>query len=1528
MKRLLLAVSFLLTYLLSDAQLLSYTCPRDTVLGCSAPCFSIKGRFPDLRSNSGEYSIMNISNIAGCRPYVGPGDVGPSTSLVIDDRYSAVINLPFNFPFYGASYPSLVASTNGYLSFDVSLTGGFADWSLASGNVPNTNYDGALVMGPWHDLDPSVTTSPNQKIKYNVIGSAPNRKWVLSFYKVPLFSAACNNLIENTHQIILHESSGVIEVFVFDKQQCPGWNTGRAMIGLQDITKTKAIMAPGRTATDAPWGTVGMNESWRFIPKNGTTLYQSVELLDASGTSIATGDTTRIDSVTFETTFPNVCPPSGNSLYVIKTTYKKIDDPTQTFYSLDTINVNRLSGLPFTWTTTQSTCGQNTGTITVTPQGGTAPYQYGLNGGPLQSSNVFTGLAAGTYSVYVVDSQGCDSTNTTITITNTGTLPSTVTSVNASCASVNNGSITVTPTLGTAPFTYSINSGPAQASNTFNGLAPGSYTITFTDANLCTGTASATITAGAALTFTTTSTSVTCPGANNGTITVTGVTSTNGTAPYTYNIDGGTYSSNTVFSGLTGGSHTIGIMDANGCTGTRTIFISTGASISSTVTTTSVTCATATNGTATVTPTNGTAPYTYQIDGGAFGPSNTFNNLSAGNHTVNISDANGCTGTRTVFISTGSGISGSSTFTATSCPGVNNGTITLTPSNGTAPYTYSLDGGASQASNTFTNVSAGSHTVTFTDASGCAGSSTLTVTAGPGISANASLTATSCPSVSNGTITITPTTGTAPYTYSIDSGPYQASNVLTGVAAGPHAVNFMDANGCIGTVNINMTSGPSITGTFSTTATSCPTVSDGTVTVTPTSGTAPYNYSLDGGATQASATFTGLTTGAHSVVFTDASGCQGTVNFTINAGPSLTGSAVGTATSCPTVNDGTITVTPTSGTAPYQYSLNAGPSQASNIFTNLAPGTYNLGFTDAIGCTGTTTATVTQGASLGSNIVTTNPPCANINDGVITVNPTSGQAPYSYSLNGGTAQSSNTFTGLAPGSYTINFTDALGCTGSGTATLTTNSPLALTVSLTMPLCFHDNNGVITIGASGGVPAYEYSMDAGVTYQASGTFAGLTANTYTFRVRDNVGCIKDSIVTLSEPTLLTASAVSLPGTCNGNDGTITVTAGGGTPAYQYSIDNGTTYQPGTSFTVSGGSYPNIKVKDANNCEANTNVTVVLIDNMFLTLGTDSTICVESTVRLEPQTNPEVSIFQWTSPDALISTLDYDTVKNPIATPTDTATYILHATWGVCSRIDTIIINVKHKPIPQAGPDKYVCFDNPVTFLQASALDTSGPVIYSWAPAATLDTPDSSYTVAHPDSTQLYVLTVLDDYGCNFDVKDSMFVYVQPPVPAFAGNDTIAVSGQPHQMMASGGAQYEWTPAGPLNLSTIANPLATLLNDQQFVVKVTDVGGCIGYDTVFVQVYNGPTYYVPNSFTPNNDGLNDYFRAVPVGISYTEWFRVFNRFGELVFSTNQWLKGWDGNFLGKPVQSGTYVWMIKGMDKNGKVVEKRGTVILIR
>ncbi|MEI2750555.1 MAG: gliding motility-associated C-terminal domain-containing protein [Ferruginibacter sp.] len=112
----------------------------------------------------------------------------------------------------------------------------------------------------------------------------------------------------------------------------------------------------------------------------------------------------------------------------------------------------------------------------------------------------------------------------------------------------------------------------------------------------------------------------------------------------------------------------------------------------------------------------------------------------------------------------------------------------------------------------------------------------------------------------------------------------------------------------------------------------------------------------------------------------------------------------------------------------------------------------------------------------------------------------------------------------------------------------------------------------------------------------------------------------------------------------------------------------------------------------------------------------------------------------------------------------------------------------------------------------------------------------------------------------------------------------------------------------------------------MTAINDIG-CSDKDTVFVKVYDGPTYYVPSAFTPNGDGLNDVFRAVPVGISYTEWFRVFNRLGEMVFSTNRWLKGWDGTYLNKRQPNGTYVWVIKGLDRRGKVVEMKGTVILI-
>ena len=172
-------------------------------------------------------------------------------------------------------------------------------------------------------------------------------------------------------------------------------------------------------------------------------------------------------------------------------------------------------------------------------------------------------------------------------------------------------------------------------------------------------------------------------------------------------------------------------------------------------------------------------------------------------------------------------------------------------------------------------------------------------------------------------------------------------------------------------------------------------------------------------------------------------------------------------------------------------------------------------------------------------------------------------------------------------------------------------------------------------------------------------------------------------------------------------------------------------------------------------------------------------------------------------------------------------------------------------------------------------------------------------------------------------------VQPIVVANAGKDTIAVKGAPHQLQGSGATFYEWSsPTATINNPLTKNPFVILNDDAVFYLKGTDAIGCVGTDTVFVKVLNGPTYYIPTAFTPNGDGQNDIFRAIPVGFANTTYFRVFNRLGILMFETNQYLKGWDGTYNGKPQPAGVYVWTVAGTDKDFKRVELKGTVNLLR
>jgi gliding motility-associated-like protein len=440
---------------------------------------------------------------------------------------------------------------------------------------------------------------------------------------------------------VLYEGTGVIEVFVFDKQICTGWNEGRAMIGLQNYARDQAIMAPGRKASDAPWGAPNMNESWRFVPSSGPTLFKRVELYDMSGNLVATGDTTSINNVNLGVTFNNVCPPAGAGSvikYMVKSVYAQFDNPAAEVFGIDTIVVNRNAGFNVSVLKTDALCnGASNGGITVTPTSGTAPYLYAIDGGTYQSTNTFT-VAAGSHIVSVKDASNCTK-DTTIVVGQPIALAATLSTTPAICFGSANGTFTIAASNGTAPYTYSIDGGANyQSTGTFT-VAAGQYTIRIKDASNCTKDTTVLVTQPLALSATLSTTPATCFGAANGTVTI---TATNGTAPYLYSNDGGAnYQSAGTFT-FAAGPHTIRIKDANNCTKDTVVTVSQPAVLSGTVTTSNASCSASPNGQINVTAAGGTAPYTYSSNGTSFQNTSSFT-VAQGTFTVTIKDANNCT---------------------------------------------------------------------------------------------------------------------------------------------------------------------------------------------------------------------------------------------------------------------------------------------------------------------------------------------------------------------------------------------------------------------------------------------------------------------------------------------------------------------------------------------------------------------------------------------------------------------------------------------------------------------------------------------------------------------------------------------------------------------------------------------------------------------------------------------------------------------------------------------------------------------
>jgi len=251
-----------------------------------------------------------------------------------------------------------------------------------------------------------------------------------------------------------------------------------------------------------------------------------------------------------------------------------------------------------------------------------------------------------------------------------------------------------------------------------------------------------------------------------------------------------------------------------------------------------------------------------------------------------------------------------------------------------------------------------------------------------------------------------------------------------------------------------------------------------------------------------------------------------------------------------------------------------------------------------------------------------------------------------------------------------------------------------------------------------------------------------------------------------------------------------------------------------------------------------------------------------------------------------------------------------------------------PIPSTDITlQNACYGDPVT-LQASNADATVP-IRQWYWQLGDGTIDSTSSIVHEYTQpgQYFVnLVAMSDRGCHSDtVTGTVNIYV---TNAFAGQDTIVAIGQPLQLNGSGGSLYKWEPATGLNADNIADPIAVLQNDQTYVLTAyTDVG-CATSDTIHIKAYKGPALYAPSAFTPNNDGHNDRFRCIAIGMSNFYFLNIYNRFGQLIYSSHDSWQGWDGTFNGQTQPIGTYIWMAKAMDYKGNIHFEKGTVTLIR
>jgi len=347
-----------------------------------------------------------------------------------------------------------------------------------------------------------------------------------------------------------------------------------------------------------------------------------------------------------------------------------------------------------------------------------------------------------------------------------------------------------------------------------------------------------------------------------------------------------------------------------------------------------------------------------------------------------------------------------------------------------------------------------------------------------------------------------------------------------------------------------------------------------------------------------------------------------------------------------------------------------------------------------------------------------------------------------------------------------------------------------------------------------------------------------------------------------------------------------------------------------------------------CIAVDSIRVNVLQFISVDAGKDTTICRSDPVTLMPVTAG--LSFLW-SPS---NVLNNPSIRNPVAIPTGQATrFVVIANLGKCQATDSVTVTTVPYPEASAMRDTSICFGTSIQ-LRATANGTR----IQWIPATGLSNPVTLEPIASPIVSTRYTLNVFDNQGCPKPGLADVNVTVIPPVTANAGRDTSIVAGQLLQLSASSNAsQFVWSPSLGISNPNILSPTLRItaenippgINYFLYTFTASTPEGCSNKDSILIRIFStGPSVFVPNAFTPNNDGLNDVIRPILAGIERLEFFRIYNRFGQLVFETNLSEAGWDGRIKGKPQGSGNFVYRVQARDFTGEIIKQSGSFLLIR